>query len=148
MLRYSLHLCDLLIFQKNFVVKRKRQGKSNIIFNYYYAVHLCPKQQYYLTLSFSLSLYIFPFRVDFVRGKRNKGYQNTGILRNDFLVIYFFSFHTHLDERGGGRRVKVQRPAIKDDKGGIKNRLVSEARFALRLAVWKEGEVYARLGER
>lgn len=86
--------------------------------------------------------------MDLGRGKRNTGYQNTGILRNDFLVIYFFSFHTHLDERGGGRRVKVQRPAIKDDKGGIKNRLVSEARFALRQAVWRERGVCARLGER
>lgn len=85
---------------------------------------ICTSENKVFPILFSLS------PTDFGRGKRHTGYQNTAILRNDF----FFPFHTRLDERGGrgGRRVKVQRPAIKDDKGGIKNRLVSEARFALR----------------
>lgn len=41
---FHIRLCDICRnFQKTTVVKRKGQGKSNMIFDHYYAVHLCPR---------------------------------------------------------------------------------------------------------
>lgn len=132
-----------------------------MIFDHYYAVHLCPRllqcfssppllPSLSRTLSLSLSLYLKKLTGRF------RPWENTQTQRDiktrqyceTIFWSFFISFHTHLQRKGaaqvGGRRVKVQRPVIKNDKGGIKNRLVSLARFALRLAggvtpwTWRE----------